>query len=227
MLLFLKPFGFENIRLFFVKREDVTIVVSGIPHCAGTENRTNMVDWNVSSHDLHHYSLQRLKCYLQARETVVCSLVQSFSQTTAQNMQIFKSLHSRRKNWVPSTWAVENYLGFSKRQAGSTSPNSEDVSPNRKARAERERLSAHLRTYWHYREELTLSNGLLFRNDRENGPQYNCQEFINFSREWEFQHVTSSPAHPKWNGKSETTVQFTKRFLEKALKEMEIPGKHY
>ena len=34
----------------------------------------------------------------------------------------------------------------------------------------------------------------------DNGPQYSSQEFKDFARKYNFEHVTSSPYHPKSNG---------------------------
>ena len=34
----------------------------------------------------------------------------------------------------------------------------------------------------------------------DNGPQYTAQLFKEFSKEWNFSHVTSSPKYPKSNG---------------------------
>ena len=52
-----------------------------------------------------------------------------------------------------------------------------------------------------------------------NGLQYVSKNFTNFSRKWEFKHVTSSPTHPKSNGKSESAVKVAKRIFKKALRE--------
>ncbi|XP_022816936.1 uncharacterized protein K02A2.6-like [Spodoptera litura] len=51
----------------------------------------------------------------------------------------------------------------------------------------------------------------------DNGPAYNSQEFKKFMREWEIQHVTSSPHYPQSNGKSERTVQTVKNMLKKCV----------
>ena len=50
----------------------------------------------------------------------------------------------------------------------------------------------------------------------DNGPQYGCQEFTEFSREWEFKHVMSSPRHAKSNGKAESAVKVAKKIFKKA-----------
>ena len=49
-----------------------------------------------------------------------------------------------------------------------------------------------------------------------NGPCYSSAEFKNFSEDWGFHHVTSSPGYPQSNGQSERTVQTVKSMLEKA-----------
>uniref|UniRef100_A0A3B3XIK9 Integrase catalytic domain-containing protein n=1 Tax=Poecilia mexicana TaxID=48701 RepID=A0A3B3XIK9_9TELE len=50
----------------------------------------------------------------------------------------------------------------------------------------------------------------------DNGPQYNCREFRQFSQDYGFQHITSSPLHPQGNGKAEKGVQIIKRLLKKS-----------
>lgn len=53
----------------------------------------------------------------------------------------------------------------------------------------------------------------------DNGPQFACTHFRQFSVEWEFEHVTSSPRHPKANGKAEAAVKIAKNLCKKALRE--------
>ena len=57
----------------------------------------------------------------------------------------------------------------------------------------------------------------------DNGPQYASQEYREFARKWRFILVTSSPYHPKANGKAERTVQTTKSLMKKASKNEEDP----
>ena len=52
----------------------------------------------------------------------------------------------------------------------------------------------------------------------DNGPQFSSEEFHGFSRDWEFTHVTSSPAYPQTNGKAESAVKQVKRLLKRAQK---------
>jgi Integrase core domain len=49
----------------------------------------------------------------------------------------------------------------------------------------------------------------------DNGPQYASSEFRKFASEWNFQHVTSSPHHPRSNGLAERYVQVAKNILKK------------
>lgn len=59
-------------------------------------------------------------------------------------------------------------------------------------------------------------NGIPFEVISDNWTQYTSQEFREFERKWNFQHITSSPHHQQTNGLAERTVQTAKRLLEKA-----------
>ena len=50
----------------------------------------------------------------------------------------------------------------------------------------------------------------------DNGPNYASVEFTDFSHDWDIQHVTSSPHHPKANGKAESAVKIMKSIISKA-----------
>ena len=50
----------------------------------------------------------------------------------------------------------------------------------------------------------------------DNGPQFGCQEFINFTKRWGFRHITSSPIYPQSNGMAERAIQTIKCLLKKA-----------
>uniref|UniRef100_A0A3Q1GA47 Integrase catalytic domain-containing protein n=1 Tax=Acanthochromis polyacanthus TaxID=80966 RepID=A0A3Q1GA47_9TELE len=50
----------------------------------------------------------------------------------------------------------------------------------------------------------------------DNGPCYNCKEWQQFSMQYSFHHVTSSPRHAQANGKAEKGVHIIKQLLKKA-----------
>lgn len=50
----------------------------------------------------------------------------------------------------------------------------------------------------------------------DNGPQYSSAHFSKFSREWEFQHTTSSPLYSQSNGKAESAVKIARNLVKKA-----------
>ncbi|KAK3710878.1 hypothetical protein QZH41_014864 [Actinostola sp. cb2023] len=57
----------------------------------------------------------------------------------------------------------------------------------------------------------------------DNAPQLVSHEFHQFSVDWEFEHVSSSPLYPKSNGKAESSVKVTKRLFKKALRDDKDP----
>lgn len=50
----------------------------------------------------------------------------------------------------------------------------------------------------------------------DNGPQFACEQFRKFAAQWGFIHVTSSPQHPKANGKAESAVKIVKSLCKRA-----------
>ncbi|XP_021370584.1 uncharacterized protein K02A2.6-like [Mizuhopecten yessoensis] len=50
----------------------------------------------------------------------------------------------------------------------------------------------------------------------DNGPQFSSSEFDRFASEWEFEHLTSSPAYQQSNGKAEQAVKTAKRLMRLA-----------
>ena len=57
----------------------------------------------------------------------------------------------------------------------------------------------------------------------DNCPQFTSHEFQQFSRDWEFVHVSSSPHHHRSNGKVESAVKVATSLLKKALKDNKDP----
>jgi len=57
----------------------------------------------------------------------------------------------------------------------------------------------------------------------DNGPQFACEKFKDFATEWQFTHVTSSPAYPQSNGKVENAVKTLKSLIIKAQKDNRDP----
>ena len=51
----------------------------------------------------------------------------------------------------------------------------------------------------------------------DNGSQYTSRAFKSFSREWEFQHTTSSPRYPRSNGLAESSVKTVKTMIKKCV----------
>lgn len=59
-------------------------------------------------------------------------------------------------------------------------------------------------------------HGIPMRVCSDNGKNFDCKEFRDFAREWEFEHVTSSPYHQQANGKAESAVKIAKRLIKKS-----------
>ena len=52
----------------------------------------------------------------------------------------------------------------------------------------------------------------------DNGPQFACDKFKEFTKSWQFTHLTSSPGHAQSNGKAENAVKTLKDLILKARK---------
>ena len=50
----------------------------------------------------------------------------------------------------------------------------------------------------------------------DQGPQFTSKVFNDFSREWGFQHITSTPTYPQSNGKAEATIKSMKKIFRAA-----------
>ena len=57
----------------------------------------------------------------------------------------------------------------------------------------------------------------------DNGPEFDNQEFKNFSSQWQFEQRTSSPRYPQSNGKVENAVKTCKGLLMKAKEDKKDP----
>ena len=66
-------------------------------------------------------------------------------------------------------------------------------------------------------------NGIPKEVMSDNGPQYTSYKFVDFARNWDFIHNSSSPHYPKSNGLAERTVQTVKRLMKKAFISNEDP----
>lgn len=53
----------------------------------------------------------------------------------------------------------------------------------------------------------------------DNGPPFNSQEFAKFCKDWNINHVTSSPNYPRSNGFIERNVQTIKKMMKKCLED--------
>ena len=50
----------------------------------------------------------------------------------------------------------------------------------------------------------------------DQGPQFSAKMFQDFTEEWGFRHITSSPTYPQSNGKIEATVKSMKKLIQSA-----------
>ena len=57
----------------------------------------------------------------------------------------------------------------------------------------------------------------------DNGPHYDCKSYREFSKEWDFQHIMSSPRYPQSNGFIKRQVQTVKHTYTKAKKSGQDP----
>lgn len=60
-------------------------------------------------------------------------------------------------------------------------------------------------------------NGIPLDVISDDGTNFDCQEFRNFVREWEFNFKTSSPYHQQGNGKTEAAVGIAKSLIKKCV----------
>ena len=53
----------------------------------------------------------------------------------------------------------------------------------------------------------------------DNARQFDCHEFQQFAKSWDFHHITNSPNYPQSNGLAESSVKRAKQILEKTKRE--------
>ena len=63
-------------------------------------------------------------------------------------------------------------------------------------------------------KKIFARHGILDLVISDNGPQYASKEYNQFSQDWQFDHYTSSPHHPRHNGTAEVAVKQAKRILK-------------
>jgi transposase InsO family protein len=51
----------------------------------------------------------------------------------------------------------------------------------------------------------------------DNGSNFTSEKFKRFTKEWNFQHITSSPNHQQGNGKAEAAVKIAKGLIKKSI----------
>ena len=57
----------------------------------------------------------------------------------------------------------------------------------------------------------------------DNGPEFSSAEYKLFSKQWDFQHDTSSPEYPQSNGCVERMIQTVKKCLKKNIRDGDDP----
>ena len=75
----------------------------------------------------------------------------------------------------------------------------------------------------HFLKEQFSCHGIPDCLGNGNGSQLISREFTHFVYEWEVNHVTSSPHHPKANGKAESAVKIAKGLFKKSQKSGKDP----
>lgn len=79
--------------------------------------------------------------------------------------------------------------------------------PNTKASTTILKLKSHFARY-----------GIPHQAMSDNGLHFTSDEFVNFSKTWNFEHLTSGPGNSNANGKAEFRVKTAKRILKKSIR---------
>ena len=82
-----------------------------------------------------------------------------------------------------------------------------DLLDNTEARTVIKKLKSHFARY-----------GIPDQVISDNGPQFSCSAFATFAKDWDFEHLTSSPGHSQSNGQAESAVKTAKKLIKKARK---------
>jgi hypothetical protein len=75
----------------------------------------------------------------------------------------------------------------------------------------------------HHMKSIFARHGIPEELVSDNGPQYSCNEFKQFTQDWHIKHTTSSPKYPQSNGLAERFVGIVKQILKKARKDGQDP----
>ena len=65
-------------------------------------------------------------------------------------------------------------------------------------------------------KELFSKHGIPETIQSDNGPQFASHQFAEFTKDWNFDHTTSSPRNPRSNGQAEAAVKVVKGLLTRA-----------
>lgn len=65
-------------------------------------------------------------------------------------------------------------------------------------------------------QDITCNQMVKVRRSKLQGPCYNCNKWLQFTKHDGFQYVISSPQHAQANGKAEKGVYIIKQLLKKA-----------
>ena len=72
------------------------------------------------------------------------------------------------------------------------------------------------RTVIHKLKSIFARHGIPIKVIFDGGPQFSSAEFAEFAKDWDFQHVQSSPYYPQSNGLCEKMVGVVKRLFTKS-----------
>ena len=72
------------------------------------------------------------------------------------------------------------------------------------------------RTVIHKLKSIFARHGIPIKVISDGGPQFSSAEFAKFAKDWDFQHVQSSPYYPQSNGLCEKMVGVVKRLFTKS-----------